>query len=66
MNLPVLETNRLTLREIKESDSEGLHAAYGDAEAMRFWDFPASSDVAQTGSRIHGSLGSRLIKSTRR
>jgi [ribosomal protein S5]-alanine N-acetyltransferase len=57
MTLPVLQTGRLRLREIEESDAEGLHAAYGDTEAMRFWDFPASTDVAQTKARIRGSLG---------
>jgi len=46
MSLPVLHTERLTLRPLQEADAEGLHMAYGDGEAMRFWDFPASLDVA--------------------
>ena len=57
MTLTVLQTTRLTLREIEEGDADGLHEAYGDAEAMRFWDIPVSPDVAQTGSRIRGTLG---------
>jgi [ribosomal protein S5]-alanine N-acetyltransferase len=56
MALSVLETERLTLRRLQEADAEGLHAAYGDAEAMRFWDFPASRDVEETASRIRQSL----------
>jgi [ribosomal protein S5]-alanine N-acetyltransferase len=56
MTLPVLQTERLTLRPLQEADAERLHAAYGDAEAMRFWDFPASRDVAETAARIRQSL----------
>ena len=56
MRLTTLETERLILRQIEEADAEGLHAAYGDPEAMRFWDFPATRDVAETTKRIRGSL----------
>lgn len=56
MSLPVLHTERLTLRPLQETDAEGLHMAYGDGEAMRFWDFPASRDVAETAARIRRSL----------
>jgi [ribosomal protein S5]-alanine N-acetyltransferase len=56
MTLAVLETPRLTLRQIEESDAEHFHAAYGDPDAMRFWDFPASCDVAETAARIRESL----------
>ena len=34
MPLPVFETPRLTLRAITAHDAEGLHEAYGDADAM--------------------------------
>lgn len=54
--LPQLETERLVLRALRESDAEGLHAAYGDAEAMRFWDFPAARNIAETSLRISQSL----------
>ncbi|HUN52612.1 MAG TPA: GNAT family N-acetyltransferase [Candidatus Sulfotelmatobacter sp.] len=57
MSLPVLETERLRLRPIAEQDAEGLHAAYGNAEAMRYWDFPPSRDLAETAARIRQSLG---------
>ncbi len=55
-SLPTFETRRLVLRPIEEADAEGLHGAYGDAETMRFWDLPASVDVAETASRIRQSL----------
>ena len=51
MALPVLETGRLTLRPLQEADAEERHAAHGDAEAMRFWEFPASSDVEETAPK---------------
>jgi [ribosomal protein S5]-alanine N-acetyltransferase len=54
--LPGLQTERLTLRQISEADAEGLHAAYGDPEAMRYWNFPATRDVAETASCILQSL----------
>ena len=34
MTLPVFETEHLTLRSITAHDAEGLHEAYGDADAM--------------------------------
>ncbi len=56
MTLPAFETRRLVLRLIEESDAQGLHGAYGDTEAMRFWDAPPSVDVAETASRIRQTL----------
>jgi ribosomal-protein-alanine N-acetyltransferase len=53
---PVLNTARLILRPLAESDAEGLHACYGDAGAMRYWDLPPSRDVAETARRIKQSL----------
>jgi RimJ/RimL family protein N-acetyltransferase len=52
MTLPVFETPHLALRSITEHDAEGLHEAYGDADAMRHWDLPPSVDVSQTVERI--------------
>ena len=55
MTLPVFETPRLTLRPITADDADGLHEAYGDANAMRHWDLPPSRDVVQTAERIRMS-----------
>jgi [ribosomal protein S5]-alanine N-acetyltransferase len=60
MPLPAFETERLIVRQIQASDAEGLHQAYGNSEAMRFWDFPATHSVADTGSRIKGALRSKI------
>jgi ribosomal-protein-alanine N-acetyltransferase len=56
MTLPVFETPRLTLRSITEQDAHGLHEAYRDADAMRYWDHPPSVDVSQTAERIRVSV----------
>ena len=55
MTVPVLETKRLVLRQIEESDAEGLHGAFGNAETMRFWDFPTCRNVAETAAHIQQS-----------
>lgn len=54
--VPELTTSRLRLRHLVVEDAPGLHPAYGDAEAMRFWDAPPSRDVAETEQRIRQSL----------
>ena len=45
---PTLMTRRLRLRQIEPRDATGLHACFGDLEAMRFWNFPASRTLADT------------------
>jgi [ribosomal protein S5]-alanine N-acetyltransferase len=52
MPLPTFETERLIVRRIEEGDAEGFHAAYGDPEAMRFWNFPAQRSIAETVASI--------------
>ena len=59
-NAPLLNNERRdALRQIVESDAEGLHAAYGDAEAMRFWNFPATRTVAETAALIKRAWADR-------
>jgi ribosomal-protein-alanine N-acetyltransferase len=41
-----LQTNRLFLRPIAVSDAPSLFEARGDAEVMRYWDWPAQKSVA--------------------
>jgi [ribosomal protein S5]-alanine N-acetyltransferase len=43
-----LKTPRMTLRPMKPSDGDALHAVWGDAEAMRYWDWPPMKSVAVT------------------
>ena len=51
---PEFKTERLRIRPLVARDAKGLHAAYGDPDAMRFWDFTASRDLAQTQARMQG------------
>jgi ribosomal-protein-alanine N-acetyltransferase len=48
MPFPSFTTARLRLRPIAKSDAKGLHAAFGDPEAMRFWDSRPSRSVDET------------------
>lgn len=51
-----LAAGRVSLRRLRETDAPDFHQAFGDPEAMRFWDAPATRDVAETESRIRHSL----------
>ncbi|HYC14565.1 MAG TPA: GNAT family N-acetyltransferase [Stellaceae bacterium] len=55
-SVPVLETPRLRLRPFKLKDAPGFHEAYGDPEAMRFWDFPAYATLAETERDVRWSM----------
>jgi len=45
---PELTTQRLRLRLFEARDTDGLHACFGDSEAMRYWNFPACQSKAET------------------
>ena len=45
---PALATKRLRLRQFRPSDLPGLHACFGDEEAMRYWNFPACKTESET------------------
>jgi ribosomal-protein-alanine N-acetyltransferase len=53
---PELVTDRLRLRRLVLEDAPGLHLAFSDADAMRFWDGPPSRRVDETEERIRRSL----------
>ena len=68
---PIFTTARARLRPIEPRDAAGLDTAYGDPEAMRFWDCAPSRDVAQTQTRIpkntpHFAMWAVLSKDGRR
>ena len=44
----VLTTPRMILRPMRPSDGDALHAVWGDAEAMRYWDWPATKSASVT------------------
>ncbi len=45
---PELTTPRLRLRRFETRDVAGLHACFGDVDAMRYWNFPACKTKAET------------------
>jgi [ribosomal protein S5]-alanine N-acetyltransferase len=45
---PELTTQRLRLRQFEPRDVDGLHACFGDVEAMRYWNFPACQSKVET------------------
>jgi RimJ/RimL family protein N-acetyltransferase len=45
---PELTTQRLRLRRFAPRDVDGLHACFGDVDAMRYWNFPACKSKAET------------------
>lgn len=45
---PELSTQRLRLRQFEPRDVDGLHACFGDVEAMRYWNFPVCTTKAET------------------
>ena len=45
---PTLATKRFQLRPFAARDLQGLHAYFGDADAMRSWNFPACNSQAET------------------
>ncbi|HJU31950.1 MAG TPA: GNAT family N-acetyltransferase [Hyphomicrobiaceae bacterium] len=46
---PTLTTRRLRLRRFTANDLKGLHACFGDKDAMRYWNTPACASEAETG-----------------
>jgi [ribosomal protein S5]-alanine N-acetyltransferase len=45
---PTLATKRLRLRQFEARDLQGLHACFGDEDAMRYWNFPACRTEAES------------------
>jgi RimJ/RimL family protein N-acetyltransferase len=43
----ILRTPRLTLRPIRVNDAPALYKARGDADVMRYWDWPAQESVTE-------------------
>jgi ribosomal-protein-alanine N-acetyltransferase len=45
--LPIIETERLRLRHLEESDTDSLFEIFSDEEAMRFWSWTPFKERAQ-------------------
>jgi [ribosomal protein S5]-alanine N-acetyltransferase len=49
---PTLATRRLRLRRFEPRDAQGLHACFGDPDAMAYWNFPACTTLADTAKSL--------------
>ena len=49
---PELLTPRLRLREVRADDAQGLYAVHSDAQVMRYWGYPAWTDIAQAHAKV--------------
>jgi Acetyltransferase (GNAT) domain len=52
-----LETPRLHLIPLRQSDASELFVIRGDPQAMEYWDGPPDRDLAQTSEIVSGLLG---------
>lgn len=50
--LPTLRHGPAVLRPLKASDGDAMHAAYGDADSMRYMPHPAYDDIEQTRDKM--------------
>ncbi len=59
---PVLATDRLRLRQFRLDDTDAMHACFGDAEAMRFWNRPAHARRIETARVVRRCIVSAPSK----
>ena len=62
--LPTIETPRVRLRWLEESDLDALYAIFSDARSMRFWSSPAMTErqqVVDLLARIHEGFRARTL-----
>ena len=52
--LPVLESERLTLRPIHEDDLPDLYAVFADPDVMRYWSTPPMRDMDEARAYLAG------------
>jgi len=53
---PVLVTQRLRLRRFRVDDVDAMHACYGDAGAMRWWNTPPHARKSDTERSVRRSM----------
>ena len=63
--LPELAAHRVSLRMLRDEDVPALYEIFGDAEAMKYWSWPAFTDVSQARRllediRAHAAAGTLL------
>jgi RimJ/RimL family protein N-acetyltransferase len=56
VNLPVMQTERLTMRALRVEDAEALHPMYSDAEANTYGSHPATVTLDDTVARLEHAV----------
>ena len=62
--LPTIETPRVRMRWLEESDLDALYAIFSDTRSMRFWSSPAMTErqqVVDLLARIHEGFRARTL-----
>lgn len=52
MSVPVMETERLVLRQLRADDADALHPMFSDAEANTYGTHPATTTIEQTREQM--------------
>lgn len=55
-DLPVLDGERIRLRGFREGDLLDLYAVHSDPEVMRYWSFPAWTELSQAQDRLVNAI----------
>ncbi|MFD0739228.1 GNAT family N-acetyltransferase [Lysobacter koreensis] len=58
-DLPVLDGERIRLRGFREDDLHDLYAVHSDPQVMRYWSFPAWTELAQAQDRLANAMSGR-------
>jgi len=58
VSVPVLETERLVLRPLREDDADALHPMYADAEANTYGSHPATTTLEESRERVAKAVAS--------
>lgn len=58
-DLPLLEGERIRLREFREDDLHDLYAVHSDPEVMRYWSVPTWTDLSQAQDRLANAMSGR-------
>lgn len=54
--VPILESPRLRLRPYRADDAEAMFALYSDPRVMRYWSFPAWTELSQARAYLDRAL----------
>ncbi|WP_045120092.1 GNAT family N-acetyltransferase [Haliangium ochraceum] len=54
--LPVIDTERLHLRPLREDDADALHSVFSDAEVMTYWSSGPHQSREQTRAYVRGNV----------